>query len=176
MKENSKAMLEILQRRRSIRKFTPQKLSTEELETLQNAVLFAPTSRNLQPCEFYFVTDKNKITTLANVKSGGTTPLQTAPLAVVIAADPQKCDVWIEDSSIAAYTLLLQCEAMGLGAVWVQIRKRGIDGTDAEANVKRLLGLPDNLRVVSVICIGEKAEEKEERSFNSLYKEKIHIL
>ena len=176
MKNNADAMLEVLQKRRSIRKFTERKLNAEELEILQKAVLFTPTSRNFQPCEFYFVTDSEKITALTKVKGGGTTPLETAPLAVVVAADPEKCDVWIEDSSIAAYTLLLQAEAMDLGATWVQIRKRGVDNTDAEDNVKKVLALPDNLRIVSIVAIGEKAEEKAERTLDSLYREKIHVL
>ena len=173
---NATAMLEVLQKRRSIRKFTDRSLTECEIEQLSLAVLFAPTSRDLQPCEFYFVSDKAKIRELTKVKGGGTTPLATAPLAVVIAADPEKCDVWIEDAAIASYTLLLEAEAMDLGATWVQIRKRGVDNTDAEDNVKKLLNLPENLRVLSIVAIGEKNEDKAPRAVETLYREKIHRL
>jgi nitroreductase len=169
-------MLQILQKRRSIRKFTDRELTVDELKILQKAVLLAPTSRDLQPCEFYFVTDREKIENLVKVKDGGTTPLLSAPLAVVVAADPAKCDVWHEDAAIAAYTLLLQAEAMGLGATWVQIRKRNNAKGDAETNVKSLLALPDNLRVLSIICIGEKGEQKSPRADETLHKEKIHLI
>lgn len=177
MTENKSAvMTEILQNRRSIRKFTERQLTAAEQDCLQKAVLLAPTSRDLQPCEFFWLTDGEKIKQLAAVKGGGTTPLKTAPLAVVIAADPAKCDVWVEDSSLAAYTLLLQAEAMGLGACWVQIRKRSNDSGDAEDNVKSLLALPKNLRVLAIICIGEKAENKALRADDSLHREKIHTI
>ena len=174
--QNAKVLTDILQKRRSIRKFTEKKLTKEEVAFLEKSVLLAPTSRDLQPCQFYFVTNSTKIKALAEVKGGGTTPLKTAVLAVVVAADPEKCDVWIEDSSLAAYSLLLQAEALGLGATWVQIRKRSKGETDAEENVKVLLDLPKNLRVLSIIAIGEKAENKDPRTDESLHSEKIHYI
>ena len=174
--QNTKALTDIMQKRRSIRKFTERKLNREEIAFLEKAVLLAPTSRDLQPCQFYFVTNSAKIKALADVKNGGTTPLKTAALAVVVAADPEKCDVWIEDSSLAAYSLLLQAEALGLGATWVQIRKRSKGETDAEENVKSVLGLPQNLRVLAVAAIGEKNESKEPRADETLHREKIHII
>ncbi len=172
---SAEVLTDILQKRRSIRKFTDRKLTAEELAFLEKAALLAPTSRDLQPCEFYFITNSAKIQALADVKGGGTTPLKTAALAVVVAADPEKCDVWIEDSSLAAYSLLLQAEALGLGATWVQIRKRSKGETDAEANVKELLNLPQNLRVLAVVAIGEKDENKEPRADETLHREKIHF-
>lgn len=176
MTENKSAvMTEILQNRRSIRKFADRELTAAEQECLQKAVLLAPTSRDLQPCEFYWLTDRDMIQKLAAVKSGGTTPLKTAPLAVVVAADPDKCDVWVEDSAIAAYTLLLQAESMGLGACWVQIRKRSNEQGNAEANAKELLNLPEHLRALAIICIGEKAETKAPRADETLRREKIHL-
>ena len=74
MTENKLAvMTEILQNRRSIRKFTERQLTAAEQDCLQKAVLLAPTSRDLQPCEFFWLTDGEKIKQLAAVKGGGTT-------------------------------------------------------------------------------------------------------
>lgn len=174
--ERSMALLQILTARRSIRRFGERALTEAERSVLERAVLLAPTSRDLQPCQFYFVTNLELIRALAEVKDSGTRPLLTAPLAVVIAADPEKCDVWIEDSALAAYTLLLTAEALGLGATWVQIRKRGSGKEDAEENVKDLLRLPRELRVLAIVCIGEKAETKMPRAEETLHREKIHEL
>ena len=93
---------------------------------------------------------------------------------MLISADSEKCDVRVEDASIAAYTLLLQAEALGLGATWVQIRKRGNAQGDAEQNVKQVLNLPEHLRILSIVCIGEKGEKKEPRADETLHREKIH--
>ena len=62
-----------------------------------------------------------------------------------------------------------------MGATWVQIRKRSKGETDAEANVKELLNLPQNLRVLAVVAIGEKDENKEPRADETLHREKIHF-
>ena len=52
------------------------------------------------------------------------TPLETAPLAVVICADETLNDAWIEDCSIASILLQLTAQSIGLGSCWIQIRNR----------------------------------------------------
>ena len=49
---------------------------------------------------------------------------KNAPLGVVVCADSSKCDVWVEDASIATIFLHLAATSMGLGSCWLQIRKR----------------------------------------------------
>ena len=75
-------MIEILRKRRSIRKYTDKKIEPEKIEVLKEAVLRSPTSKNLNPWEFIFVDDLEIIHQLKSCKSHGTTPLSTAPLAV----------------------------------------------------------------------------------------------
>jgi nitroreductase len=94
---------------------------------------------------------------------------------VVVAADPKKCDVWIEDCSIASIILQLTAESIGLGSCWAQIRLRGHgDGTSAEAYLKERLGIPDRFVVESVIGIGHPDEEKPSHPRESLDFGKIH--
>jgi nitroreductase len=88
-------MLELLQQRRSVRTYKPQPVEPEKIATLSEALLRAPTSRNFQPCEFVLVDDPKKLQQLATAKSHGTSFFASAPLAVVIAADPTVSDVWV---------------------------------------------------------------------------------
>ena len=101
--------------------------------------------------------------------------LQGAPLAVVVAADPKKSDVWVEDCSIAATFLQLAAEDMGLGSCWIQIRNRPHpSGISAGDYVKRTCSLPEHLDVDSIIALGYPAEEKPQKRKEELLREKIH--
>jgi nitroreductase len=108
-------MIELLRNRRSIRKYTEQPVEAEKLELLKEALLRSPSSKNINPWEFVFVTDKVKISQLKLCKPHGATPLETAPLAVVICADKTKNDVWVEDCSIASILLQLTAQSLGIG-------------------------------------------------------------
>ena len=68
---------EVLFRRHSIRKYTAADLSADDLKTIVEAALLAPTSRSLQPCKFVVVDDPATIRALAKCKPSGTTPLNT---------------------------------------------------------------------------------------------------
>lgn len=168
-------MLELLKQRRSIRKFQPRAVEPEKVEQLIEALLRAPTSRNLQPGQFIVVDDPQLIKSLARSKAHGTGFLETAALAVVIAADPQRSDVWIEDSSIAAIIVQLAAEELGLKSCWGQLRMRPHnDELSASDYVKQLLDIPAGFEVPIVIGIGYPDEEKEGHARDSLSDEKIH--
>jgi len=168
-------MLELLRRRRSIRKFQPRPVAAETQQQLIEAVLRSPSSRGRNPWEFIVVDDTALLTKLAACKRHGSAFLAAAPLAVVVAADPRKSDVWIEDCAIAAIILQLTAASLGLGSCWAQIRLRDHDDNiSAEDYIRRLLGLPEELRVEAVVGIGYPAEEKPGHSSTSLLSGQVH--
>lgn len=166
-------MLEILQNRRSVRKFTEQKIEDEKIESLKKALLLSPTSRNLEPCEFIMVRNKETLEKLSKLKSAGSSFIAGCDTAFVICGDTEKSDVCIEDCSIASIVLQLTAETLGLKSCWAQVRLRSGE-KPSEEYVKELLDLPDSFTVVSVIGIGYPAEEREPRSDDTLKTEKIH--
>jgi nitroreductase len=167
-------MLELLRQRRSIRKFQPRPVEPAMVEQLSEALLRAPTSRNLRPCRFIFVDDPQLIRRLARSKAHGTGFLDSAPLAIVIVADPAQSDVWIEDCSIAALIAQLAAEELGLKSCWGQLRMRPHnDALSASDYVKQLLDIPAGFEVPMVIGIGYPAEEKQGHARHSLPFEKI---
>lgn len=172
-----KSMIELLRARRSIRKYEPRAIEPETVELLKEALLRSPTSRNFRPWEFYFVTDASKLRALSECKPHGAAFLSGAPLGVVICADPDTSDVWIEDASIAAILLQLTAQDLGLGSCWLQVRNRQhADGTDSEQYVRNLLNLPEKLRVLAVIGLGYPAETREPLTADALLSEKIHLM
>jgi nitroreductase len=154
-------MIELLRTRRSIRKFTAERIDQARIDSIIEAALRAPSSRGIDPWEFILVDDPAIIRSLSRAKQHGSEFLKNAPLCIVVCADSTRSDVWIEDCSIAAIIIQLTVHSLGLGSCWAQIRSRAHDDlTSAEAYVQGLLGLPEHIRVESIIGIGHPDEAK----------------
>lgn len=167
--------LSLIQRRRSIRKYLEKPVEAEKIDALIEAALRAPSSRGFNPWEFMVVTDKGLLEKLSTSKPHGASFLKNAPLGIVVCADPEKCDVWVEDASIASIFIHLAAESIGLGSCWIQIRKRMHDQTtSAQAYIRSLLNIPKNLNVESIVAIGYPAEKKPPHRKEDLQYKKVH--
>lgn len=170
------SILELLRQRRSIRKFEKKPVETEKIDVLMEAALRAPTSRGLNPWSFVFVNDTNTIEELAQSKEHGSAFLADCPLAIVVAADTSKSDVWTEDCSIAAIILQLTAESLGLGSCWVQIRLRKHNQNQSSNDyVKDKLNLPESFSVVCILGIGYPAEKKAGHPISGLLFNRIYL-
>ena len=168
-------LLNLLRKRRSIRKFTAQPVPPDKVEALIEAAVRAPTSRGLNPWEFIVVDDRELLRELAHAKQHGSQFLDGAPLAIVLAADTTKSDVWTEDCSIAAIIIQLVAEELGLGSCWVQIRMRPHNKKlSAEAFVKQRLSLPEHFSVECIIGVGYPDEIKEGHKHDDLPFAQVH--
>lgn len=169
------SFIDLIQQRRSCRLYEEKPVTQEQIETLQKALLWAPTSKNNRPWEFVFVTNPDTLKQLSMAKPHGANFIASAPLAVVIMADPAKSDVWIEDTAVAATLLQMTAEDLGLGSCWVQIRGRQHEsGELASTVVKTILHAPEQLEIASIISIGFKGKERKPNSDDMLLSERIH--
>ena len=167
--------LSLIQKRRSIRKYLKKPVEAEKIDALIEAALRSPSSRGFDPWEFVVVTDKTLLEKLSKAKPHGASFLKNAPLGIVVCADPEKCDVWVEDASIASIFIHLAAESMGLGSCWIQIRKRMHDQTiTAQAYIRSLLNIPKNLNVESIVAIGHPDEKKPPHRKEDLQYKKVH--
>lgn len=167
-------MISLLRQRRSIRQFLAQPIEAEKIDILKEAALRAPSSRNRNPWEFYFVTNAGLLEKLSHAKPHGAGFLSQAPLGIVVVGQPQQSDAWIEDTSIASIVLQLTAQSQGLGSCWIQIRMREHDeNTTADAFVKSVLDIPEDHRVESIIAVGYPGEAKEGIPASKLETEKI---
>ncbi len=165
----------LLRRRRSVRRCRKRKVAPEALRLLQEAVLRAPSSRGLNPWEFVFVTDRAALGKLARAKPHGSEFLAGATLGIVVCGNPRQADTWIEDCSIASILAHLAAASLGLGSCWVQIRMRPHDAAEsADACVRRLLGIPKPLQVLSIVAVGVPAVHPKGIPAKALPREKIH--
>lgn len=75
---------------------------------------------------------------------------------IAVVVNPEKDPThYIEDGAIATTHILLAAHAVGLGTCWV-----GAFGAAYEDDTKRVLGVPPNLRVLSLVSLGYPAEER----------------
>ena len=167
--------LSMIRKRRSIRKYQDRSVEPEKINTLIEAALRSPSSRGLNPWEFILVRDKTMLANLSTCKPHGAAFLKGAALGIVIVADPKTCDVWVEDTSIAATYIQLAAEALGLSSCWIQIRKREYgNGRSSGSRVRDLLSIPAHLEVSSIIALGYPAQNLPGHLEESLTFPKVH--
>lgn len=148
-------MLSLFQERTSIRRFKEKKVEKEKLEGLLQAALWSPSSKSRRPWYFQVVQEPELLQALSGCKPHGATFLALAPLAIVVAADPKVCDIWIEDASIAATMIQIAAQKLGLGSCWIQVRGRFHEnGEMASSYILDALKMPNNLEVLCILAIG----------------------
>lgn len=164
-------MIDLLRKRRSIRIYEDRKIEPEKIEILKEALLRSPSSRNINPWEFILIDDKGLLKKLSKAKEHGSEFLEDATLGVVVCGDEKRSDVWIEDCSIASILVQMVAQSVGMGSCWIQIRNRMHNkAMTSEEYIRRLLDIPENMKVESIISIGYPAEKK-----SSIPKEKLQF-
>lgn len=148
-------MQNILQRK-SVRSYTDRTVSRSALDTLVRAAMAAPTGRDMRPWKFIIIDDKNAMDSLA-ARLPYAKMLSEAQAAIAVCGDLSITDDkgnsstnWSYDCSAATENLLLQAEAMGLGAVWTAVYPY----EDRLKPVSEALGLPSHIVPLNLIPIG----------------------
>jgi nitroreductase len=152
----TKDVFTIIHQRKSVRQYLEHPVPAEKIETMLRAAMAAPTARNIQPWQFYVITNRKVLDQLA-AELPYAKMLSEAPLAIVVAGDTQKGNPneeqifnWALDCSAATQNLLLAAEALGLGAVWT-----GVYPYKARVvAVSKALELPPHIIPLNVIPIG----------------------
>lgn len=166
---------DLIQTRRSCRTFTDEPISEEQTVVLMRAALMSPSSHRTNGWQFVLVDDKEKLRALSTCKEHGSSLIDGAPLAIVVCANPELSDVWIEDASIATLMIQLQAEELGLGSCWVQVRRRKtVNGRNSDGVVRDILGIPATMEVLSIVAVGHKAVERKSFNEEHLQWEKVH--
>jgi nitroreductase len=168
-------LIDLLQNRRSKRRFTPQRVEPEKVEKLITAALMSPSGKKKNHWDFIIVEEPTMLEKLSECKPHSAKLIAGAPLAIVVIGNPDESDTWVEDCSIASIILQLEAEDLGLASCWVQVRNREHDDrTMATDYIKELFEIPFEKRVLSVIAIGYSDEIKKPFDMANLMREKIH--
>ena len=144
-------VFEAIERRHSVRAYLADPVPEEKLARVLEAGRLAPSASNVQPWHFVVVKDAEKRKRLAG---GGRWAgfLVEAPIAIVGCGDKEASPKWcVVDTTIALENMVLAATGEGLGTCWI--------GSFAEADVKKLLGIPDKYCVVAILSLGFPREK-----------------
>jgi nitroreductase len=145
-------ILEVIRTRRSIRQYTQDPISEEDISKILEAGRWAPSASNSQPWKFIVLRSQEVRKKLAGVLAWGGFLAQAA-LGIAVIIDEAASTHPVADGAIATQNMLLEAHSLGLGACWI-----GVYGSPHEANAKKVLNVPTDKRLLSVIAIGHPAE------------------
>ena len=158
-------VISAIQGRRSIRSYTPQKIEEEKLNKVLEAARLAPSANNKQNWKFVVVRDgelrEKMISASYDQQFVGEAPViivacGTEPSSIMRCGQPR----YTIDLSIAVSYMTLEAYEQGLGTCWI--------GSFDEGAVKKLLNIPDEVRVVAITPLGYPAGTSAPRPRKSL--------
>ena len=156
----SKDLIGTIFARRSIRKFTDEPVSEDDVKTLLEAAMAAPSASNRKPWHYVVVTRRENLDRLADAHKYAQM-LREAPLCVAVCGDTSISErFWVQDCSAATENLLLAVTALGLGAVWCGVHP----SEERVKEIGEILGIEAPVRPLNIIVIGHPAETKEPRT------------
>ena len=152
-------LFKAIQDRRSVRVYTDEEVSQEDIEKLIDAARWAPSAGNIQPWEFVVVRDEDVKRGLS-IAALDQLFIEQAPVVIVVCANESRSE-WgygergktlycLQDTAAATQNLLLAAHAKGLGACWV--------GAFYEQEVRKVLDIPMGVRPVAIVPVGYPAE------------------
>ena len=150
--------MDAIMRRRSIRKYTDERVADEQVDRLLKAAMNAPSARDLRPWHFIVMRDREKMDRVPSFHAYSQM-MKEATVAVLICGDTKVQDMigyLSADLGAATQNLLLEATEMGLGTVWLGIYPR----EERMGPIRELLSIPDHILPFSLVPIGYPAEEK----------------
>lgn len=149
--------LKLFGERRSIRRYGDRPVEDEKLQAVLEAARLAPSWANMQCWTYIVVRDEDiKEAVAATLEKN---PIQkavrSAPLLIVACADPERSGsvngqpYYMLDIGISFQQLVLEAWDQGLGTCWV--------GWIKEDDIRSILGIPENIRVVALTPLGYPA-------------------
>jgi nitroreductase len=147
-------ILEIILQRRSIREFESEPIPNEMIASILEAGRWAPSGLNNQPWRFVVVDDEQILFKLAYMTKYSSILLQ-APAAIAVFLDKEAS--YSREKDILAIgaciqNMLLQIQALGLGACWLG------EILNKAKEVEGLLKVPESYELLAVIALGYPKE------------------
>lgn len=144
-------------KRVSVRKFKPQAVEDDKVESLLRAGMQAPSGGNQQPWQFVVVDDPTLCEQLgATSKFSG--PAKAAPLNIVPVIDAEGArfpELVALDLSACVENILLRATELDLGAVWLCVYPE----EDRIAHVRETLGIPEGFTPFAILSVGYPESE-----------------
>ncbi len=150
--------------RRSIRKYTGEPVTDDEVRALLEAAMSAPSAMATDPWRFLVLRDRASLAALADILPYGKM-LNDAAVGIVVCGDlahahRQELSYLLQDCSAAVENLLLAAHLLGLGGVWLGVHPN----EDRITRIRACFGVPPEILPLAAISIGRPAEHPAPRT------------
>ena len=161
--------IENILNRKSVRKYSEQKVEQEKIDTILKCGMAAPSAMNKQPWEILVVTDKEKLEKIAEIAPNASYS-KNSQITMIVCGDKTVSDkFWEQDCCAVTENILLAAEALELGAVWCAV----YPFDEKVAAIQNLFGLPENIIPLNIIPMGYPlTKEEPKQKYNA---DKIHV-
>lgn len=158
LNKESEAYMDSIFHRISVRKFTDEDISDDEITKILKAGMAAPSACNQQPWEFYAVKNKAEITALSKASPyAGCAAGAPAVIVPVYRKNGLTAPEFAQiDLSICVENMWLETDAMGLGGVWLAIAP----AKDRMDRVRKILDLPEDREPFCLFPVGHPGESR----------------
>ncbi|MEM3700749.1 MAG: nitroreductase family protein [Candidatus Bathyarchaeia archaeon] len=169
------SIFEVIEKRRSIRRFKPEPVKNGDLRKILEAGRLAPSGGNRQPWYFIVVRDAETRRALS-IAANNQKFIADAGVIIAALGDPSASSVkmpytpsttrisHLQDPMIAIEHMVLAATALGYGTCWI--------GAFNQEEVKRILKIPENLAVVALLPIGvpdESPPPRPRKAFKEIF-------
>lgn len=161
-------MIEAIKKRRAIRDYLDEKISDDKITEIISAAMYAPSANAKYPWDLVIIKNKETQEKLAKVTPWSAHIKDAQVVIAVVGHEPESVD-WVEDCAIVAEHIWLETTNQDLGCCWVQIR----GNENAQKDVKELLNVPDDYRVLCLMPIGVASKAEPEHSTDDFDRSKI---
>ena len=165
MNESSNTTISDIMTRTSIREYTDEPISDNDMETILRAGMAAPSCCNIQPWHFVVVKDKTVRQQMTD-SIGPAQPASKAAAVIVVCGDMQimnespvkdNTDYWVCDACAATENILVAANSLKLGGVWMGVWPM----KERIKKIQSILNLPEHIIPLNMIALGHPAEQPE---------------
>lgn len=150
---------DIVHNRKQCRGFVAKELNGDDLEKILEVALKSPRISSETDSHFIIVDDNVQLSKLSDCNDIDSYILKDVAVAIVVVGNSLNNEFWIEDTSMAAVTMLYMAEQIGIASYWVQVRKRGYyDGANSTEIIRGVLEIPEEYDVLCILGIGYAQE------------------
>ncbi len=148
----SHPVLDLIMKRRSVRSFTGDCVSKDQLQTILKAAMAAPSARNEQPWNFYVATDPVKISAICRAHPHASWGEKAGAVIVPYFEKGTRNYYIMQDLAAATQNLLLAAAGLDLGATWCGMPE------ERQEMVRPATSLGEKYWLFAVIPVGVPAE------------------
>ena len=152
-------MLEFLNTRRSMRRFTDEPVNAEDMKQILNTAMLAPSSKNGQPWHYVVVTEEATRLELA-ANHPYMSMAKFAPAIVIVCVDPEITPLGqcYSDASATTMNILYAAKALGYGACWCGV----YPNEERIEAFRKILNIPEGILPYSAVVMGRPGKPNPE--------------